>query len=376
MPGDGPVDNPPIFDGHLDLAYLAEIGRDMHAPASGCRGPLLPASVTLPSLAAGNVRACLGTIFTEPSEPAGVGPGPGAGLGSGLVASSGAGAYTYPPGDADAAHRAGLRQLKLYHAWRDAGVIGLLPDPGDAPLAVGVLMEGADPIRSADEVAWWGGQGVVAIGLAWARGSRYAGGNAQGDGLSPAGRDMVRAIDEAGLVHDLSHLSDRAMDELLGASDGRVIASHSNARALLGGSSGGEDPGGKDQRHLRDGCIAEIARRGGVVGVNLHAPFLDPAFTRGGERPPLRAALEHVLRIADVGGKRSVALGTDMDGGFDATCLPEGVNTPAGLRALLDMLAAEGWTQAEVADFAGGTWARFFGLGWGPDGPGPGAAKG
>lgn len=339
-----PVHDTPIFDGHLDLAYLAEIGRDMHAELHQCRGTLLPAAVTLPSLRAGNVRGCLGTIFTEMSvhdSPQGLQLG---GFG-----------HTYPPGDAQAAHRAGLRQLKLYHAWRDAGVIDLLPNVGTAPLMVGILMEGADPIENAGQVAWWAQQGVLAIGLAWALGSRYAGGNSQKTGLTAEGRDVVRAIDDAGVIHDLAHLSDKAMDELLDMSDGRVFASHSNARLLLGGTN---------QRHLRDETIAEIARRDGVIGINLYAPFLDPGFDTSKKRPPLRAALEHVQHIAAIAGKDKVCLGTDMDGGFAATDLPEGVNEPSDLHKLLDMLREQGWSAAEVAAFAGGSWARVLGVDW------------
>ncbi|MEQ9096407.1 MAG: membrane dipeptidase [Phycisphaerales bacterium] len=336
--------NTPIFDGHLDLTYLAEIGRDMHAPLAQCRGTLLPAAVTLPSLKDGNVRGCLGTIFTEMTEQD-----------SPQALQLGGFQHTYPSGDAEAAHRAGLRQLKLYHAWRDAGVIDLLPNTGNAPLQLGILMEGADPIENADQVAWWGEQGVIAIGLAWAMGSRYAGGNSQETGMTAEGRDVVRAIDAAGIIHDLSHLSDKAMDELLEMSGGRVVASHSNARELLGGTN---------QRHLRDETIAEIARRGGVIGINLYAPFLDPEFDKEKKRPPLRTALEHVLHVAEIAGRDKVCLGTDMDGGFAATDLPEGVNTPNDLHKLLDLLRSEGWSEAEVAGFAGGNWARVLGVEW------------
>ncbi len=336
------MSNPHLFDGHLDMAYLAEIGRDMHAPLSQCRGTLLPASITLPSLADGNVRGCLGTIFTELSEedsPEGL--------------QLGGFQHTYPPGDAEAAHRAGLRQLKLYHAWRDAGVIDLLPNLGSAPLGVGILMECADPIRNADEVAWWAEQGVIAIGLAWALGSRYAGGNSQESGLTAEGRDVVRAIDAADVIHDLSHLSDSAMDQLLEMSTGRVMASHSNARALLGGAN---------QRHLRDESIAEIARRDGIIGVNLYAGFLDPSFHKSKKRPPLQTVLDHVLHIADIAGKDAVGLGTDMDGGFDAKQLPAGIDEPGDLCTLLDMLGKSGWSESEVKGFAFENWTRFLKL--------------
>ena len=63
------------FDAHLDLAYLAVNGRNMHAPLhppprGGVGGPDLPAAVTLPSLADGNVSLALATIFTEPDGEA------------------------------------------------------------------------------------------------------------------------------------------------------------------------------------------------------------------------------------------------------------------------------------------------------------------
>ena len=73
------------------------------------------------------------------------------------------------------------------------------------------------------------------------------------------------AMDALGVVHDLSHLSDVSMDQLLELTDRPVIASHSNCRALLPGD---------DMRHLRDESIREIARRGGVIGLNLCRNFI------------------------------------------------------------------------------------------------------
>ncbi|MEO1008111.1 MAG: membrane dipeptidase [Planctomycetota bacterium] len=335
----------PIFDGHLDLAYLAEVGRDMHAEPDDCRGTLLPAAVTLPSLKSANVRGCLATIYTAPEDTNG---DPGSHLGP-----SG---HAYPAGDADAAHRCGLRQLKLYEAWRDAGVVSFLDDDRDAPLRIGVLMEGADPIRTPDEVAWWAERGVVAIGMTWARGTRYAGGNASGGGLTDAGRDLVRAIDEAGLWHDASHLSNASLDELLERSTGRIFASHSNARALL------DD----NERHLTDDAIRAIAGRGGIIGVNLYAGFLDPAFRSGHTRPPLARAADHADHLASIAGRDRVALGTDLDGGFDASCLPEGVEHPSDVHTLFGLLADRGWSEAQLAGFAGGNWAALLGVAWPP----------
>lgn len=331
------------FDAHLDLAYLAEMGRDMHAELDDCRGKLLPAAVTLPAMAKGAVTDCLATVFTEPLEAGGDPSG----------STAGAEAAAYPAGDALAARRAGLRQLKLYQAWRGAGAVRSLGDEGAGPLRLGVLVENADPIESPEYLDEWVEGGVVAVGLTWVRRGRYASGNGvpstdPDSGLTEAGRDLVRALDEAGVVHDLSHLNDRSLEDVLSCAQGRVIASHSNARALLGG---------ENQRHLTDTTIAEIARRGGVIGVNLYGGFL----TTEDRRATIDDVVRQIVHICDVvGDRRHIGLGSDMDGGFSADKLPEGLDRPDRLTRLAEALGEAGWADQDVAGFANGNWSRFW----------------
>lgn len=336
----------PWFDAHLDLAYLAEIGRDMGADPAGCGGSLQPAAVTFPSLREGDVRACLATIFTEMVAPEGAIEGP----------------WAYREGDADAARAAGLRQLDRYHAWRDAGLIELLPGRGDSarntsgrspmPLRVGILMECADPIADPDDLAWWVEQGVICIGMAWARGSRYAGGNSTGGGLTDLGRALARRMDELGVVHDVSHLSQRALDDLLGLTGATVVATHSNCREIMGGG----------ERHLSDHAIREIARRGGVIGLNLYSAFLAPDLGVA-DRATIDDCIRHIERICDLAGdRRHIGLGSDMDGGFGADRLPRGVDRPRDLAAIASALSDRGWSEDDVEGFAWGGWARFWGI--------------
>jgi len=325
------------FDAHLDLAYLAELGRDLECSPSECGGPLLPAAVTFSSLAEGPVGACLATIFTEPGgERASV---------------------SYPAGDAEAAHAAGGRQVQRYHAWARAGRIrlggfGAVKETWgpEGAQRVGILLEGADPIRTPAELERWVRWGVVAVGMAWWKPSRYAGGNRSDLGLSDLGRELVRAMDALGVVHDVSHLSDRALDDLLRLTARPVIASHSNCRALMDG---------KDQRHLTDAAIREIARRGGVIGLNLFSKFLREGL-EDGQRATLDDAVRHVERICELAGhRRAVGLGSDMDGGFTAAALPEGIDGPRDLGKLLSALRGRGWTDTDLDGFRWGNWARF-----------------
>lgn len=227
-----------------------------------------------------------------------------------------------------------------------------------APLHLGVLVENADPIRTSDDLPWWVERGVCAIGLAWARPSRYAMGNAtdidERTGLTDLGRAMVRAMDAQGVVHDVSHLSDRAMDELLELTDRPVIASHSNCRELL------NDP--YNQRHLRDESIREIARRGGVIGLNLCRNFIAPQpYTKTDPRPTVGQAVAHIEHVCELAGhRRAVGLGSDMDGGLTASDLPEGIDRPSDLARLSEALAERGWSPDEVAGFEHANFARFF----------------
>lgn len=357
-----------FFDAHLDLAYLAVNKRDMLGPPESAVGPSLPASVTLPSLRDGAVRLALATIFTE---------------------QNGDGPEGYPEGDAERAHSVGRAQLEVYLTWRDLGHIAidmprvLRQDPGlgemrggmgvsetrplsveallsradnHAPLHIGILIENADPIRSPDELPWWVERGVRAIGLAWFPKSRYACGNGvdrdKDVGLSDLGRELVRSMDALGVIHDLSHLSDASMDQLLELTDRPVIASHSNCRALLPGD---------EMRHLRDDSIREIASRGGVIGLNLCRNFIRECKQDADDRPSIEEALAHVEHICEVAGHRDVVgLGSDMDGGFSANDMPRGIDLPKDLVRLTEGLAARGWSDEEVMGFAHGNFARFF----------------
>ena len=319
------------IDGHLDLAYLALCGRDLRVAcpdlAAGC--------VSLPALREAEVGLVLATIFTEP----------------GVTDRSQL--YGYGSSDdLDDAERAGRRQLVVYDRLEAQGEIGIVrsrgdlvePSKGPGPQAV-LLMEGADPIRSPDDAERWFADGVRVVGLSWAAGTRYAGGNGNPGPLTAAGIELLGAMDDLGIVHDASHLSDDAFEGLFAHARGPIVATHSNCRALAGDS----------QRHLRDEQIAEIARRGGIVGLNLCGSFLVP-----GGRAAISDCVAHVERVCEImGHRRGVGLGSDMDGGFSPGWLPAGLDHPRKLEALAEALRDAGWPDEDVEGFRHANWHRF-----------------
>lgn len=257
----------------------------------------------------------------------------------------------------DSAREPALRQVEWYEQLERSGsarivrtrgdLESVMRAEGDAPPGLVLLMEGADPIRSADDVAFWHARGVRVIGLTWALGSRWAGGNAMGGTLADGAEDVIRAIDSLGIVHDASHLSDESFDGLISTTRTRVVASHSNARSLLLNAAWRARP----DRHLTDRQMRIIAARGGVIGLNLYGKFL-----ASGRPATMADAVAHVQHVASVAGRSACVIGSDLDGGFGPDQVPEGLRGPDRFDALADALSSCGWSASERESFAWRAW--------------------
>lgn len=125
-------------------------------------------------------------------------------------------------------------------------------------------------------------------------------------GLTAAGKEFVREMDDLGMVIDVSHMVEAGFWQVLDATDGPVIASHSNARARV-----------DCQRNLSDEQIAALAGRGGVVGVCGKPLCPSDLRTRG-----LENMVDDIEHIADLVGPEHVGIGTDEGGGNSSMCLP------------------------------------------------------
>jgi len=161
-------------------------------------------------------------------------------------------------------------------------------------------------------------------------------------GLTALGRKAVQRMNELGIIVDVSHMSDRAVEDVLSVAKAPVFASHSNARAIC------DHP-----RNLKDDQIRSIAATGGVVGANFYALHL-----RKKGKATLADVVQHIKHIRDVGGIESVGLGSDFDGISKG---PEGLETAAELPKLRKALEDEGFTAAEIAAIFGGNFLRAFG---------------
>src|SRR4051812_44527736 len=141
-----------IVDAHLDLTYNVRRGRDVTRPA--VEQPVVDneiATVGLPDLRAGGVGLVCATIFCSPS---------------------GYGEDGYANGEE--AREQALWQLGVYRRWIDGGLLRFvtnrsqLPTRADAATAQPaiLLLEGADAIRTPEDLPEWFDAGLRIVGLA------------------------------------------------------------------------------------------------------------------------------------------------------------------------------------------------------------------
>lgn len=349
-----------IVDAHLDLALIELVnGRDLTRPLAEIRAAegrsARSAMITLPALGEAGVAVVGAAIWTLPAD---------AWLPEVAALRWPAAPYV----DQAGAERQALDQLAVYERWEAGGHARILRSrrdlddhlrsfPGDRVPGLVLGLEGADPIAGPERLDVWWERGVRQVGLAWGT-TRYAGGTGSSTALTDAGRELLAAMAERGLVHDVTHLSEEAFWEALGLPQHALCATHANARALMTPPPGvrGKVP---LNRFLTDAQLAEVARprgacSGGVVGVSVLPFFLDPV---PGARPSVRADLaRHLAHLGATAGWEHVGIGSDVDAETGAEEAPDGLDSVLDWQAIGDVVPPD--ARAAVL---GGSWLRFLG---------------
>jgi membrane dipeptidase len=328
-----------IVDAHLDIGWNAIAhGRGFLAP------PAPGYLVSRRSLVAAGVGLVFATLYTAPAR----------------ARRSMRTRFVY-----ESAHEAHLMATAQVNYYRACG-LDLIRDQTEfaayargwrkGRLAAVLLMEGADPIETPAQLGAWTDRGVRIIGPAWGR-TRYSGGTGAPGGLTELGRRLLKAMRRKRVILDLSHMAEQAVADAFAMWRGPIMASHSNARALVPGD-----------RQLTDETVAEIARRGGVVGVSFYEHHL-----RARGRSTLDDVVEHLVHHARAaGGPEHVGIGTDLDGGFDARHAP--IDSLAKLKELPARLRLQ-FNRSQVEGIMGTNWLSFLERSLPPHRVGRSAAK-
>ncbi|HEV2707805.1 MAG TPA: dipeptidase, partial [Pyrinomonadaceae bacterium] len=221
------------------------------------------------------------------------------------------------------------------------------------------------------------------VSLSWAGSSGDAAG--QGRGLNDFGRQVIREMNRLGIMVDVSHVSDKTFWDIVETTTKPIIATHSNARALVNVA-----------RNLDDEQIRALARTGGVVCVVFYPAFVEPGWderksrvdaeiaplveeasrARAGTPPQKKIArdrirereyaqrlpsvtvarvVDHIDHIVRLVGIEHVGVGSDFDG---IQAVPRDLASVADFPNLTAELLKRGYTPEDVSKILGGNILR------------------
>ena len=217
-----------------------------------------------------------------------------------------------------------------------------------------LLMEGADGVRSLEELQDWFDGGVRMLGPAWAA-TRYAGGTGEPGPLTDLGRDLLSAMADVGMILDLSHLTEEGAVEALDQFPGPILVSHTSPLALVPAAE-------KPERHITDLVVRLTAEREGVIGLVLGNHFLKDKWEPSHGRDAvtlvdIATGIDYICQM--LGDAAHVGIGSDFDGGFGLDKVPRGLDSVADLKLIGEALGERGYNENDIEGILGGNWLQF-----------------
>ncbi|GAB4518547.1 MAG: pyoverdine-tailoring dipeptidase-like protein PvdM [Parvularculaceae bacterium] len=205
----------------------------------------------------------------------------------------------------------------------------------------------------------------------------------QNGGLTELGRELVRALNDAGIMIDVSHAGRETMLQAAELSRAPIIASHSGSRALVA------HPRGLDDEQMR-----ALARNGGVaqaVGLSRYVKDYPPeiqaavdalrarygvetewdlqnlseedrqalqeaqsSIEAGAPRATVADFVDHIDHMVEVAGIDHVGISSDFDGGGGVV----GWENAAETLNVTKELVRRGYSEADIAKIWGGNLLR------------------
>jgi membrane dipeptidase len=194
------------------------------------------------------------------------------------------------------------------------------------------------------------------------------------NGLTDFGKDVVREMNQLGMVVDVSHVADKTFYDALEVTTKPVLCSHSSMRALS------DVP-----RNVTDEMLWALAKNGGVIGITFGEGFVNPldaealraAIKIETNAPPLTGrALDdyaaedvrklfgtrvkvastvedvanHIDHAVKIAGIDHVGIGSDFDG---VSGPPNGLDDVSKMPALIAVLLERGYKEGDVKKILG-----------------------
>jgi membrane dipeptidase len=202
------------------------------------------------------------------------------------------------------------------------------------------------------------------------------------NGLTDFGKNLVKEMNNIGVMVDVSHISDEAFDDVMAIRKVPVIASHSSARHFTPGF----------ERNMSDDMIKTLANNGGVIQINFGSSFIkqealeygklrkavlktfidENKFDKDSEEvkvfkaeyklnnpypySTLSDVLDHFDHVVKLVGVDYVGIGSDYDGVGDS--LPSNLKDVASYPNLIEGFLKRGYSEEDIAKILSGNVMR------------------
>ncbi len=189
-------------------------------------------------------------------------------------------------------------------------------------------------------------------------------------GISDFGAGIIKAMNEVGMLIDVSHCGDRTTLDAIELSPKPIAITHSNCRAL-----------NAHPRLKTDEAIVKLAAKGGVMGITGVRNFV-----RGQEPTTIEHIVDHIDHVVKLVGVEHVGIGSDSDlNGYDDMPADQrkellamykssyafrnkldtdGFDHPRKVFDLTDVLIRRGYSDDNITAILGGNFRRLLGATW------------
>ena len=254
-------------------------------------------------------------------------------------------------------------------------LVGKAADLDDAKRAgkIAVIMgiQNAEQFRDAKDVKTFYELGLRCAQLTYNSQNLIGSGSTDREdgGISDFGADIIKAMNEAGMLVDVSHCGDRTTLDAIEASGKPVAVTHSNCRAL-----------NNHPRLKTDEAIRKLAAKGGVMGITEVRMFV-----RDKDPVTVEHIVDHIDHVVQLVGIDHVGIGSDAGlTGYDnmpaeqlkslrssykaSYAMRDKLDTdgygPKRAYALTDALVRRGYSDANIVAILGGNFRRLLGDIW------------
>lgn len=270
------------------------------------------------------------------------------------------------------------RVIKTYP---DKFAPGLSPEMIESNFQKGLIslpmgMENGAPLLHLDDVNAFYAKGIRYVTLTHATDNHICDSSydttGTWQGLSPYGREIIRRMNEVGMIIDVSHVTDQTFYQVMEISKAPVLATHSSCRYFTPGW----------QRNMSDDMIRTLAAHGGVIQINFGSNFLDSTVVEKRKQrdaawqkeleksglksddPKVAALLEsfnkkhpevfsdvqrvadHIDHVRDIAGIDFVGIGSDFDG--VGNTLPTGLKDVSMYPNLIAELLRRDYSEEDI----------------------------